>query len=89
MGEVKEMNQNEEVKKLSYEELENVATQLQSQCQRLYSELTAVTNTFKRLDYLFKVVKNNTVFPTEFVDKCVAEIELIMSPQPEETTEEA
>ena len=32
------------------------------------------TNTFKRLDYLFKVVENSIQFPDDFVSECVSEI---------------
>lgn len=63
-------------KKLSYEELENVARQLSEQSERLYMQLQEVNmhNTFKRLDYLFKVLENDITFDDEFVEKCTKEI---------------
>jgi hypothetical protein len=63
--------------KMSYEQLENVAHQLSEQAKQLYAQLQAanMTNMFKRLDYLFKVVENGHVFNQEFLNKCVAEIE--------------
>ena len=78
-------------KKLSYEQLEEVANNLHKQCNALYEELhkTNMVNLFKRLDYLFKVVENATAFDSEFVSTCVEEIKTLMTPPPvEEKTEE-
>ena len=77
--------------KLSYEQLENVASELQKRCTTLYTELQNANmfNIFKRLDYLFKVVENNTCFPDEFSKHCVEEIVTLMAPPTEEKTEEA
>lgn len=68
-------------KKLSYDELENAANELLMQNQQMYNELQKanMSNVFKRLDYLFKVVEFNTSFNTEFVNTCVAEIEEMMT----------
>lgn len=68
-------------KKLSYDELENAANELLMQNQQMYNELQKanMSNVFKRLDYLFKVVEFNTSFNTEFVNSCVAEIEEMMT----------
>lgn len=74
-------------KKLSYEELENVANQLSKQSEQLYMKLqeSNMYNTFKRLDYLFKVVENEMSFDNEFVEKCTKEIvDLLTIPEPEE-----
>lgn len=67
--------------KMSYEELENVAAQLSQQSQQLYARLQQVemSNMFKRLDLLFKVIESAHAFSTEFVAKCVKEIEEIMT----------
>lgn len=78
------MNKNvesESTKKLSYEELEKVAHQLSEQSKQLYMKLQAsnMTNMFKRLDYLFKVVENGHVFKQDFFEKCIAEIEELMT----------
>ena len=50
----------ERPKKMSYEQLEQIAHQLSEQARKLYSQLqqSNMTNMFKRLDYLFKVVEN-------------------------------
>ena len=46
-----------------------------------------MTNMFKRLDYLFKVVEHGHMFKQDFLDKCITEIEEIMA-IPEEGGEE-
>ena len=79
----------ERPEKLSYEQLENVAHQLSEQTKQLYMKLQAanMSNMFKRLDYLFKVVENGHMFKQDFLEKCIAEIEEIMT-VPEETDKE-
>lgn len=83
MGEVIEMPapQVVEEKKLSYEELENVANNLYVRLQQ-----ADMANMFKRLDYLFKVVENIRSFPEEFASKAVEEIVALMT-IPTETKE--
>ena len=78
MGEVKtEMN------KLSYEELEKVANELYTRLQQ-----SEMSNVFKRLDYLFKVVENIHSFPEEFQKKCIEEIVSFMTIPEDIKTEE-
>ena len=79
----------ERPEKMSYEQLENVAHQLSEQNRQLYIKLQAANmgNILKRLDYLFKVVENGHVFKQDFLEKCINEIEEIMT-GPEETEEE-
>ena len=71
----------ERPEKMSYEQLENVAHQLSEQAKQLYMKLQAanMSNMFKRLDYLFKVVENGHMFKQDFLDKCINEIEEIMT----------
>ena len=85
MGEVIEMPTLEvkQEKKLSYEELENVANNLYVRLQQ-----ADIANMFKRLDYLFKVVENVDNFPQEFTKHCIEEIVNIMTISTEETKEE-
>ena len=81
----------EQSQKMSYEQLEQVAHQLSEQARQLYSQLqqSNMTNMFKRLDYLFKVVENSHVFKQDFLDKCIKEIEDIMTvPEEPENSEE-
>ena len=78
-------------KELSYDELKNVAGQLSQQNQQLNMMLQQanMTNMFKRLDYLFEVLKYaNTFNDDEFVGKCVAEIKEALTIVPSEEDEE-
>ena len=79
----------QEDKKMSYEELSNVAHQLSEQTRQLYNQLqnANMNNIFRRLDYLFRVVENGAVFHTEFLNKCISEIEDIMDISEEQNTE--
>lgn len=79
----------ERPEKMSYEQLEQIAHQLSEQARQLYSQLqkSNMTNMFKRLDYLFKVVENGHMFKQNFLEKCIAEIEELMT-VPEEVEED-
>ena len=90
-GKVVEMQptakETERPEKMSYEQLENIAHQLSEQAKQLYMKLQAANmdNMFKRLDYLFKVVENGHMFKQDFLEKCIAEIEELMTvPEVEE-----
>lgn len=74
--------------KMSYEELERVASQLSEQVRQLYSQLQQVNyaNMFHRLDYLFKVLEHDHMFNSTFIDNCIEEIEEIIT-IPEDTKE--
>nr|DAI58594.1 MAG TPA: hypothetical protein [Crassvirales sp.] len=76
----------EEVKEPTYEQLKEAVTQLQQDNGVLYAKLQQLgtTTIFKRLDYLFKVIENETSFEKNFVDKCVNEVVEIMTPAKEE-----
>lgn len=87
-----EAKENVKNEKMSYEQLENIAHQLSEQSRQLYAKLQEanMTNIFKRLDYLFKVVENSTSFNKDFVDRCITEIEeLITVPEQEENKEDS
>ena len=76
--------------KMSYEQLESVAHQLSEQNRQLFAKLQElnIANMFKRLDYLFKVVENAHMFEQGFLEKCIAEIESLMTvPEQEEEPE--
>lgn len=82
----------EQPKQLSYEELRNIAGQLQQQNMQLRRALNDLNykDMFERLNYLFKVMEFSHMFSDEFVGKCVTEIESLMTlPEdtPEDTTE--
>ena len=87
---VVEMKPQERPEKMSYEQLENVAHQLSEQNRQLFAKMQELNmaNMFKRLDYLFKVVENGHMFNQDFFEKCIAEIESIMTvPEQEEEPE--
>ena len=92
-GKVVEMQpttkETERPEKMSYEQLEIIAHQLSEQTKQLYMKLQAANmgNMFKRLDYLFKVVENGHIFKQDFLEKCIAEIEELMT-VPEEVEED-
>lgn len=76
--------------KMSYEQLEGVAHQLSEQNRQLFAKLQELnmTNVFKRLDYLFKVIENGHMFEQDFLEKCIAEVESLMTvPEQEEKPE--
>ena len=77
----------ERPEKMSYEQLENVAHQLSEQAKQLYMKLqdANMNNIFKRLDYLFKVVENGHMFKQDFLDKCIVEIEELITVPEEES----
>lgn len=76
------MEENREKKKLTYEQLNEVANQLaqenmklKQKCQELY-----MADTIKRLEFLFKVVESTYPFDKEFRDTCANEIKELMTP---------
>lgn len=76
--------------KMSYDQLESVAHQLSEQNRQMFAKIQELNmaNVFKRLDYLFKVVENGHMFNQDFFEKCIAEIESIMTvPEQEEEPE--
>ena len=76
--------------KMSYEQLEGIAHQLSEQNRQLFAKLQELnmTNVFKRLDYLFKVIENGHMFEQDFLKKCIAEVESLMTvPEQEEKPE--
>lgn len=85
------MEETKETKKLSYEELENVAKELYTQCGNLANEIQRmkVDNSFKRLDYLFKSLEFNNLLDADFVTMCAKEIQEMMTiPETESNKEE-
>ena len=86
---VEDKTKGEEKHKLSYEELNGACNQLFQENQYLKKQLQEanLANMFKRLDYLFEVLKYSSIFNDPgFVMDCVDEIkDAIMIKQPEET----
>ena len=76
--------------KMSYEELENIAHQLSEQSRVLVQKLQEANmgNMFKRLDYLFKIIEFEHRFDDTFTNKCVKEIQDMISIPEEEPNKE-
>jgi hypothetical protein len=88
---VQDNNENEQ--KLSYEQLNKVCGELSQQNQYLIKQLQQVnlTNMFRRLDYLFLVLKYSTVIKdADFINDCIDEIKEAMTieKKPEEGAKE-
>ena len=81
MEEKKETPVENQPKQLSYEDLKNIAGQLQQQNMQMRKALSELNyeNMFKRLDYLFEVVKVPHMFSYEFVSKCTEEIQNMLT----------
>lgn len=73
-------------KELSYDELKEVAGQLSQQNQQLNMMLQQanMTNIFKRMDYLFKVLEFKDCFASDFIVSCADEIVEFLTPAEEE-----
>lgn len=68
-------------KKLTYEELNNIAAQMQQRAMIAEQKLQSIDMTGMRLHYLFEVVKchDKAFFTEEFMRKCSKEIEDILT----------
>ena len=66
-----------QAEKPSYEQLERDIAGLKSMNNQLLMQLQQInmSNLFKRLDYLFKVVEFREVFNADFAKRCADEIE--------------
>lgn len=73
--------------KLSYEELENVANQLNNRCKELYAKLQDTNKVLADLngvELLLDVLGKSEYFDSEFTSKCAAKIQDILTPMFEE-----
>lgn len=80
--------QNVKQKELTYEELKNVAVQLQQRCMNLENKLRSIEVASVRLNYLFKIVKYKESFSNDFVLNCIKEIEDLITIEEESVVEE-
>lgn len=69
----------EETTKLTYEQLEQAAMQLQQRLMMAENKLRSIDFAVMRLTWLFKVIENKSSFSAEFVDKCAKEVEDILT----------
>lgn len=95
MGEAKEKKAkvveiNPTTEKKTYEQLEAENMQIKQQAEAMYRQIQQMNmqNVFKRLDYLFEVVKERTAFPKNFVDRSTNEIVSLLTIPEEQKQEE-
>lgn len=69
----------ESVQKLSYEQLEAAAIQLQRRALVAEEKLKTIDAVTLRLSWLFKVLEFSNEFTTEFVAKCAKEVEELLN----------
>ena len=91
MGEKKEVVK--EKKELTYDELKNVAGQLQQQNKFLIEQLqkNEYADLHKRIEYLFKVLENKNTFANTdngFVDEVISELISILKIEKQPEVEE-
>lgn len=91
VSEASEQQENTASNMPTYEQLKNWCDQLLMQRNQLAERLGQITEIHNKLPWLFKVIENKEVFDTDFVQSCVKEITLIMTPpeQPEQTDDSA
>lgn len=65
--------------KLTYEQLEQAAMQLQQRLMMAESRLRGIDFASVRLTWLFKVIENKGAFPAEFFSKCAKEVEDLLT----------
>ena len=83
--EEKSINESKEIKKPSYEELNNFCNQLMMQNRELGRKLNEVGSAVTKLPFLFNVLNYSNLFDKETVDEAVFEIkELLFYKEPEE-----
>lgn len=85
------------LKKLSYEELENAARQISAQFDAVLKENNQLksavnqlqmNNLYTELNFRFKVIEFQDSFSPEFVDNCIATIESIMTAKEDNETQD-
>jgi hypothetical protein len=84
---MEENKEEQKVEKLSYEQLNNVALQLQQRVIQAEQRLKEINYAAMRLNYLFEVLKQSTHFSEEFIKKCSDEIVELLTVDTEETKE--
>lgn len=72
--------------KLTYEQLEQAALQLQQRLMMVESRLKSIDFASMRLTWLFRVLENKGSFTPDFVNKCAEEVENLLTIE-EETTD--
>lgn len=78
----------EETKEITYEQLEEAARQLQQRVFMLETKLNSIEMVSMRIGWLFNVVEKRNAFSKEFVEKCVNELETILTIENKENGED-
>lgn len=73
------MEEVKEEKKLSYEELEKVAIQLQQKVIELETKVRSADYVLIRFNCMMDIIANKAVFPEDFITECVNEVVGIVS----------
>jgi hypothetical protein len=79
---VKMESKSAEQKKLSYEELERIANQLNGQCKNLYNQLQeaqSVIANFNDVGMLLSIIKQGENFNAAFIERCSKKVEKIVT----------
>lgn len=71
--------------KLTYEQLEQAAMQLQQRLIMVENKLRSIDFASMRLTWLFKVIENKDSFSMEFLNKCSDEIKTLLTIEEENT----
>lgn len=74
-----EKNVTAEPSKPSYEELEKIAVEAQQRMMMMENRLRSIDFASMRLNWLFKVIENKDSFSLGFLEKCVKEVEGILT----------
>lgn len=75
--------------KLTYEQLEQAAMQLQQRLMMAENKLRSIDFASMRLTWLFKVLENKESFLAEFINKCTKEIKELLTLEEETPDTEA
>lgn len=83
------MAQEKKTQKLSYEQLEAYASQMETQARKIYEEnrLMKQVLTSKDMEYAFKVLDHAELFSKDFVKAVVNRIEELLNPERGSETE--
>ena len=76
------MTDGKQNQKLTYEQLEKVANDLNNNCNMLYRQLQQAQNTiaeFNEIGLLLDVIKQAEQFSPEFIDRCAKKIEELIT----------
>jgi hypothetical protein len=78
----KEVKMEGKQEKLTYEQLEQIAGNLQQQCQQLYSQLKDAQNTiaeFNEIGLLLDILAKSEHFSEDFIYRCSKKVEDIIT----------